>query len=413
MTIRLADVSALPRVVSPVSSARATWPGWLLMAALIAFAFNLRPAVASIAPILTELRTDLNLSAALAGLLTTLPVLCFAGVGAVAAGLSRRFGLHAVLVVAAFAVFAGQAIRVVFDATPVFFVATVLALAGIAAGNVLLPAFVKAHYPNRVGVGTAAYTTSMSVGTVLPAALTVPIAEAVSDWHVGVGVWALAALAAGLLTLPLLKGAQRPTTQGETRRTSVVRSPLAWSLALFMGLQALQAYAMFGWLPQIFRDAGLDAAHAGLLFSVIPLVGIPLSLVLPGIAVKLGNQTPMVIGFVSMYVLGYLGLWLAPDRISLLWVTLIGIGMGAFPLALTMIGLRSRSSDITASLSSFVQSIGYLVAAAGPLAIGALYGATGGWTVPIWVLLVLLVPQLILGLLASRERYVDDQLTSG
>jgi CP family cyanate transporter-like MFS transporter len=190
----------------------------------------------------------------------------------------------------------------------------------------------------------------------------------------------------------------------------VVRSPLAWSLALFMGLQALQAYAMFGWLPQIFRDAGLDAAHAGFLFSIIPLVGIPLSLVLPGIAVKLGNQTPLVIAFIALYVGGYLGLLLAPHHVPLLWVTAIGIGMGAFPLALTMIGLRSRSSDVTASLSSFMQSIGYLIAAAGPLAIGALYGATGGWTVPIWVLLVLLVPQLVFGLLASRVRFVDDEL---
>jgi CP family cyanate transporter-like MFS transporter len=251
----------------------------------------------------------------------------------------------------------------------------------------------------------------MSVGTVLPAALTVPIAQSAGDWRVGLGIWALAALVSAVFWLLLVRG-DRPTRQGETQRAgvNVARSPLAWSLALFMGLQALQAYAMFGWLPQIFRDAGLDAAHAGFLFSVIPLVGIPLSLVLPGIAVKLGNQSALVVAFVALYVAGYLGLWLAPAHLPLLWVTMIGIGMGAFPLALTMIGLRSRESDVTARLSGFVQSIGYLVAAAGPLAIGALYGATGGWTVPIWVLLLLLVPQLILGLLASRQRYVDDEI---
>ncbi|WP_202806030.1 CynX/NimT family MFS transporter [Actinopolymorpha alba] len=394
---------------------RTGWPAWFLLGAVVLLAFNLRTAVASMGAVLGEVRVDLHLSPVVAGLLTTLPVLCFAAFGAVAAGLARRFGSSRVVVAALLTIVVGQAVRVMVSSIPVFLLATGLALAGMAIGNVLIPAFVKETFPGRVGLATAAYTTSMAVGTTLPAALTVPIAEVLGGWRPGLGVWAVPAVVAVLPWLLLLRGSrsERTITRGGARPLALwdlSRSPLAWSLAVYFGLQSLQAYAAFGWLAQIFRDAGVDAAHAGLLLSILPVVGIPLSLAFPAIAARLPDQRPLVVACGVPYVVGYVGLLLAPRAGALIWVVMLGLGGGAFPLALTMIGLRSRAHDVTARLSGFTQSVGYLLAATGPLAMGALFGVTGGWTVPIGFLLALVAPLMATGLFAARRRYVDDEL---
>nr|WP_175542566.1 MFS transporter [Actinopolymorpha cephalotaxi] len=411
---------AQPAVPAQSAPARGGWPAWLLLAAVVLLAFNLRPAVSGLGAVLDELSADLGVSAVVAGVLTTLPVLSFAAFGAMAPGWSRRFGSRRVLAAALAAVVVGQLVRVLVPSVPVFLLATTVALAGMAAGNVLVPAFVKAYFPGRVGLATAAYTTSMAIGTTVPAALTVPIAHAFGGWRFGLGSWALAGAVALLPWLVLARHrgvVARPAGPGSTATRheslwSVGRSPLAWSLAGYFGLQSLQAYAAFGWLPQIFRDAGVDAAHAGLLLAILPLVGVPLSLLFPSLAARLADQRPLVWACGAAYVVGYVGLLLAPASGAVAWAVLLGLGGGAFPLTLTMIGLRSRSHDVTARLSGFTQSVGYLIAACGPLAMGALFDVTGGWTVPIGLLLVLVVPQVATGLMAARARYVDDELAA-
>ncbi|MGW0231730.1 CynX/NimT family MFS transporter [Actinopolymorpha singaporensis] len=416
-TLDAERATAQPTVAAQSAPARGGWPAWLLLAAVVLLAFNLRPAVSGLGAVLDEVSADLGVSALVAGVLTTLPVLSFAAFGAMAPGWSRRFGARRVLAAALLAVVAGQLVRVLVPSVPVFLLATTVALAGMAAGNVLVPAFVKAYFPGRVGLATAAYTTSMAVGTTLPAALTVPIAQAFGGWRFGLGAWAVAA---GVALLPWLVLARRrgvvARPAGSSNRHeslwSVGRSPLAWSLAGYFGLQSLQAYAAFGWLPQIFRDAGVDAAHAGLLLAILPLVGVPLSLLFPSLAARLPDQRPLVWACGGAYVVGYVGLLLAPASGAVAWAILLGLGGGAFPLTLTMIGLRSRSHDLTARLSGFTQSVGYLLAACGPLAMGALFDVTGGWTVPIGLLLVLVVPQVATGLMAARPRYVDDELAA-
>ena len=169
-------------------------------------------------------------------------------------------------------------------------------------------------------------------------------------------------------------------------------APLAWWLALFFGLQSLQAYAVFGWLPQVYRAAGVSAQTAGLLLGVATAAAIPISLVLPGMAARRPNQTPFVLALCGCYLVGYAGLILWPAGGAWAWALLIGIGTGLFPIALTLIGLRSKTSDGTAALSGFAQSVGYLLAAIGPLMMGAVFGVTGSWTVPLCVLAVLVVP---------------------
>ena len=183
-------------------------------------------------------------------------------------------------------------------------------------------------------------------------------------------------------------------------------------MAFFFGVQSLQAYAVFGWLPQIFRDAGFWAGTAGLLLGVTTATSIPISLVLPGIVARGRHQGRIILGLCAAYVAGYLGLILDAATLPWLWALLIGIGTGIFPLVLTLIGLRTRTSEGTAALSGFAQSIGYLIAGVGPFMMGALYGATGGWTVPLLVLLVLVIPQGVSGLLVARERYLEDELAA-
>lgn len=390
---------------------------WVLFGAILLLSFNLRSAVTSLGAVLEEIRTALDLSPALAGVLTTLPVLCFATVGAAAPGWARRFGTRHVIVASVLATTAGLAVRAISGNALLFMAATVLALAGMATVNVLLPAVVKVRFPNRIGLLTGAYTTMLSIGATVPAATTVPISEAFGSWRYGLATWALTALVA-LFPWLLLAWGERPPARGSadaSRRVTardLARSKLAWSLALFFGLQSLQAYAGFGWLAQIFRDAGLDAVHAGILLSILPIAGVPVSLAIPAIAARLPDQRPAVIACGVAYVLGYAGLLTVPTTLPWLWVLLMGLGGGAFPLALTMIGLRARTVEVTVGLSGFVQGIGYLIGAAGPLMLGILYGATGGWTLPIWILLLLIAPQVLAGLHAGRSRHVDDELNA-
>ncbi|NUT52568.1 MAG: MFS transporter, partial [Saccharothrix sp.] len=190
------------------------------------------------------------------------------------------------------------------------------------------------------------------------------------------------------------------------RGRSLLRSPLAWVITVFFGLQSLLAYTVMGWLPQILGDSGVDRATAGLLLAVTMVLGVPVSLVVPPLAARRPSQSGLVLLLGVLSVLGVLGLALAPAAAPALWVVLIGVGMGIFPLALVLISLRTSSGADTARLSAMAQSIGYLISATGPFAFGVLRGATGGWTVSMLVLVGLLVVLTGLGVVAGRPRTI-------
>lgn len=379
---------------------------------LVALAVNLRPAAVSVGPVLQDLRHGLSMSTATAGVVTTLPVLCFAGFGAIAPWCARAVGVHRLMLLSLAVLAAGLGLRAYAGGSAGFIAGSVPALAAMATANVLLPSLVKRHFPDRIGLVTAIYTTALAIGLTAASVLTVPLAEAFGSWRSGLAVWALVAMAAALPWLALLRHDIKPdVSRHDTIPTrAVMRSPLAWTMAAFFGTQSLQAYAVFGWLAQIYRDAGFSAATAGLLLGVAAATSIPISFVLPRIAVRIANQAPLILGLCASYVVGYTGLIFWPEQGAWLWALTIGIGTGIFPLILTMIGLRARTSDGTAALSGFTQSVGYLIAAVGPFMMGALYGATGGWTVPLTVLTLLVVPQAIAGLLVSRPRYLEDEV---
>jgi CP family cyanate transporter-like MFS transporter len=378
---------------------------------VVTLAVSLRPAVTSLGAVLGMVRDDLGVSGWLAGVLTTLPVLSFAAVGSLTHLLTSRLGLHRTALLALLAVAAGSAGRAMADSPTAFTLGSAVALAGMAVGNVSLPPLVKLHFPDRIPTVTAVYSCALLAGAAIPAGLTVPVADAAGTWRWGLGVWAVAAAVAALPWLGLLRHDVRDSDPVSTLTPRMLaRSRLAWAMAVFFGTQSAQAYAQFGWLPTIYADAGLSEDSAALMLTVLALVGVPAPLVLPAYARATSDHRPLVIVFAGVTLAGWGGLMVSATTVPWLWAVLLGIGGCAFPWILAMLALRTRSADGTAALSSFVQSTGYLLAAVGPLGAGLLHDATGGWTLPLAVLMVLMVPMLWTGLLFARPRVLEDEL---
>jgi CP family cyanate transporter-like MFS transporter len=407
------------------------WTTRLVVVGIMLSALNLRPAITSLGALLEEVRDGLGMSGSVAGLLTSVPPLCFAVFGVMAPRLARRFGPAAVVCAGMAAIAAGLVIRPFTGGTPGFLAASALALMGIAVSNVLMPVIVKRWFPDRVGSMTGAYSMALALGTSTAAAVTVPVTDALGgDWRSGLAVWAALAAAAVLPWLPVLRdrgassaaGAEtaqgepsrRETAQGEAEAAPVLRitrSRTAWALAVFFGLQATAAYITMGWMAQIFRDAGVAAGTAGLLLAVTMVMGVPLAFVIPRLATRLPHQGPIVLALGVCGLAGYAGLYFAPAGGAWAWAVLLGVSNCAFPLALTMVGMRARSGPGVAQLSAFAQSTGYLLSIPGPLLVGVLYQHSGGWGLPIALMVALMIPQMAVGWLAGRDRTVEDEAT--
>jgi CP family cyanate transporter-like MFS transporter len=385
----------------------------LVVVGIVALAFNLRPAITSVGAVLEELTSGLSMGPAQAGLLTTLPVLCFASVGAVAPRLARQIGVHRVTLLGLLLVSLTLWGRTEVSDGWAFIALSFVALTGAATANVLLPSLVKLHFPRRVGLLTAIYSTSMATGLTLGSVTTVPFSRHAGeiDWRRGLLVWALTALVAVLPWLALVRHDRKERAQ--QRRFGigdVARTRLGWAMAIFFGLQSLQAYSIFGWFAKLYRDAGFDADTAGLLLGVITGISIPLSFVIPSLTARVRDQRMLLTLIMAFYPIGYLGLWLAPVGGAWVWAVAVGVGACTFPFILTLIGLRAHTPAGTAALSGFAQSVGYLIAAVGPFGVGLLHDATGSWAAPLWALLVLCVPQYVAGLYAARPAYLEDEI---
>jgi CP family cyanate transporter-like MFS transporter len=370
----------------------------------------MRTAVTSVGAVLDRLQDNLHASSTVAGVITTLPVICFAGVGALTPRLARTAGAHRLLVVSLGCATAGALARPIGSSALVFILLSLLALAGGAVSNVLLPSLVKEHFPDRIGSMTALYTTALATGATAGAGLTVPIGTAGGSWRVGLGAWGLLSVLAVLPWLPTLRS-DRPgsdPTEPHAPLRSLLRSRTAWALTGFFGGQSIQAYIAFGWLARFLTAHGIAHATAGGMVAVFAAVGIPVSLVAPRVPSHL--QRPVIAAFSACSAAAYAGLWIAPASGGWVWMVLLGVGGGTFPISLALIGLRSRSAATTAALSAFVQAIGYVVAGTGPLLFGAFYGLTGSWTLPLIVLFVALATTMVAAWPSTADRYVDDEL---
>ncbi|MEU9384049.1 CynX/NimT family MFS transporter [Streptomyces sp. NPDC048279] len=403
----------------PSNGTRA-WTTRLFVVGILLAAVNLRPAITSLGALLEEVRDGLGMSGSVAGLLTSVPPLCFAVFGVMAPRLARRFGLPAVVCAGMVAITAGLLIRPYVGGTAGFLAGSAVALMGIAVSNVLMPVIVKRWFPDRVGSMTGLYSMALAAGTAIAAAVTVPMTDALGGrWQSGLAVWAGLAAAAVLPWLPLVRD-RGPAPAAEARARAdrqppalrITRSPTAWALAVFFGLQATAAYITMGWMAQIFRDAGVPAGTAGLLLAVTMVMGVPLAFVIPRVATRLPHQGPIVVVLGVCGLAGYAGLWAAPAGGAWAWALLLGVSNCAFPLALTMVGMRSRTGAGVVQLSAFAQSVGYLISIPGPLLVGVLYQHSGGWGLPIALMAGLMIPQLAVGVLAGRDRTVEDEATA-
>lgn len=428
------DTAAPSRRDPEQRPAPSPWRRRLVVVGLLLAALNLRPAVTSLGPLLKEVRDDLGMSGTVAGLLTSMPAACFAVFGLTAPRLARRFGPGAVVCTGLAAIATGLALRPFAGGTVAFLCASALGLAGIAVSNILMPVIVKSWFPDRVGSMTGLYSMGLSLGTASAAAVTVPMTDALGgSWRAGLGVWAALA---GVAMLPWLFLARdrthRPSGPGQAAAPGtpatpnepaapgtqaapepaarITRSPTAWAMAVFFGLQSTAAYITMGWMPQIFRDAGVSASTSGVLLAVIMAMGVPLAFVLPRAAARLRNQGVLAVALGVCGIIGYAGLWLAPVGGAWLWAVLLGVANCAFPLALTMISMRARTSAGVVRLSAFAQSTGYLLSIPGPLLVGTLYQHSGGWGAPLALMAGLMVPQIVAGLLAGRDRTLEDEI---
>ena len=433
----------------------------LLVGGMLALAVNLRASITGLPPVFPELAAALHLSSGAIAALAAVPVLCFGLFSGLAAPLSRRLGEERILLAALLLLSAGLLLRG-SDPSVLLFPGTVLAGGAIALMNVLLPSLVKRRRPDRAGLLIGAYLLTMSSGAVVGALIAVPVyqaaagsTKAVAGWPVQVtlGLWAVPALAAAVAWLPQIRyrtvpgatgpestgpgpagpedegagGARRapagavadladlaapdlpaPRTAGRHRagrRTPVNRHLLAWQVAAFMGLQSLTYYAALSWLPTLFRDRGVSPEHAGDLLALMNFGNAVTAMLMPVLAHRARDQRVLVVAAALASAVGLTGALLAPVGTAFVWTLLLGLGQGAsLGLAIFFTVARAPDPAGSASLSAFAQSVGYLIATGGPLAVGFLHTATGGWDVPVIALLGTTVVQLSAGVLAGRAR---------
>jgi len=333
-------------------------------------------------------------------------------VSAFAAWLNRRYGEETILLAALILLTAGLLLR---GAAPevMLFPGTVLAASAIAVLNVLLSSMVKRRWPERAGLLIGIYLTALSVGAILSSLLAVPLYRGSGgSVRLALGVWAVPAALAVLLWLPQLRyrdlGGVSPV-RGPAGATAprasikVYRYALTWQVTAFMGLQSLLYYAALSWLPTIFQDRGASAVTAGNLLALMGVGNLATSLLVPVLAHRRPGQGALVVPSLIGTAAGLAGSLWAPLGTAPFWVLVLGVSQGScLGLAIFFMMARAPDAGVAASLSAFSQSVGYLVASAGPLEVGLLHSATGSWDIPVALLLVLCAAELAVGLLAGR-----------
>lgn len=382
----------------------------ILMIAVIVLAFNLRPAITSVGPLIGIIRDDLGLSNWTVGLLTSLPLLAFAIMSPIAPKLRNTFGNERTILIGLTLLLTGILTRLLANSIALY-TGTVFVGLGIAVCNVLLPGIIKEKFPNHIGTMTGVYTSCMSIFAATASGISFPLASQVGlGWKNTLALWALLAIL-GIIIWFILYRTTPKVVEREyfaTTGSRLFHSMLAWQVTLFMGLQSFLFYVTISWLPEIIHDQGYSIATGGWLLSYMQFISLPATFLTPIIAGRMQNQQKiiLIIGVATM--LGYGGLLIGNSLPVLIGaVTLIGFTLGSsISLALTLFGLRARDARTSAELSGMAQSFGYLLAAAGPIAIGFLFDLTNTWTIPITFILIISIIMTGVGLGATRNEYV-------
>lgn len=387
---------------------RSRWQNILLVAGIILIAFNLRPALASIGPLIDSIRQATGLSNALLGFITTLPLLAFGVISVLTPIFTRRFGMEMTLAGALVLIGTGVVVRVI-PLIAALFGGTLILGIGIAFGNVLVPALIKRDFPNHTGVMTGVHSGTLAIGATIASGLSVPLAHQFG-WRWALALWVVPVVVALLVWAPQLRHKTRPKHKQNMLSSlkELIGNSVAWQVALYMGLQSFSFYVLLAWLPDLLQSRGLSAAKAGWMLSLSQGAGIFGNLLLPMIGEKLNRQRLPVIILIILEGASLVGLLLPSVQYVALWVGLLGFALGgSFSLSLLFIVLRTKDSEDAASLSGMAQSVGYTIAAVGPVVFGLLHGMTHHWFWPLILLLVVMGLKFIAGMGAARPIKVE------
>ncbi|HCW7014835.1 TPA: CynX/NimT family MFS transporter [Citrobacter farmeri] len=381
--------------------------GALLIVGILMIATTLRVTFTGAAPLLDAIRADYSLTTAQTGLLTTLPLLAFALVSPLAAGIARRIGMERSLFVAMLLICAGIAMRSLPSVSLLFFGTAVIGC-GIALGNVLLPGLIKRDFSQHVARLTGAYSLTMGAAAALGSALVVPLALNGFGWRGALLLLMVFPLLAFLVWLPQWRNTTHAnvTTSRALHTRGIWRSPLAWQVTLFLGINSLIYYVIIGWLPAILISHGYSEAQAGSLHGLLQLATASPGLLIPLVLHRFRDQRSIAALVSLMCAVGAAGFWFMPNQ-AVLWTLLFGFGSGAtMILGLTFIGLRASSSHQAAALSGMAQSVGYLLAACGPPLMGRIHDGQGSWQIPLLAVAALAVVMAVFGRYAGRNKEI-------
>ncbi|OME75910.1 transporter [Paenibacillus sp. FSL A5-0031] len=386
----------------------------LIILGLIVIAANLRAPLTSVGPLVSFIRDDVRISNTLAGLITTVPLLAFALLSPLVPKLGRRYGDERIILIALIFLTVGIVIRSLSGAANLYIGTAILGFA-IAICNVLLPSLIKRDFPNKIGSMTGIYSISMCLFGAIASGISVPLAvNAGLKWQGALGIWGILSFVSILCWLPQLRNQAKQTTtmskQIASKDVNVWKSPLAWQVTLFMGIQSMVFYVLIAWLPEILKQQGIDSNQSGWYLSIMQLALLPFTFIVPVIAGRMFSQRLLVVIITILLMTGTLGLLYGSSNIILLWIIILGIGGGcAFSLSMMFFGLRTENAHQAAELSGMAQSIGYLLAAIGPALIGFLHDLTNSWNLPLFILLGASVLLFLVGIGAGRNRFVGSR----
>lgn len=386
---------------------------WFMILGIIFIAANLRAPLTSVGPLVSVIRENVHISNTLAGLITTVPLIAFALLSPFIPKLGRRYGIERIILISLIVLTMGIAVRSLSGVVTLYVGTAVLGFA-IAICNVLLPSLIKREFPQQMGTMTGVYSVSMNLCGAIASGISVPLAVGAGlNWQGALGVWGILSVISILLWVPQLKAPAKPaavaSSAGSNQQINIWRSPLAWQVTLFMGIQSTIFYVLVAWLPEILKGQGISSSQSGWFLSILIIASLPFAFIVPVIAGRMPNQRLLVIITTILLLIGTLGLLYSSIHLFAFWVIILGIGVGfAFGLSMMFFGLRTQSAHQAAELSGMAQSIGYLLAAIGPALIGYLHDATHGWSVPLLMLVGASALLGMVGLGAARNQFVDS-----
>lgn len=390
---------------------------WGVIIAIVFIASTLRAPLTSVGPVIEEIKQVMEIDNSVAGILTTIPLIIFAIVSPLVSKVTSRLTMSRTIFYSTILLIVALFLRIAGDFN-LFIIGTLLLGIAIAFGNVVLPSYVKWYFPMQIGLATGIYSGTMNFTAGLGGGLSFPLSEiSPIGFRLSLSFWIIFGVIALLLWIPKartgakLEQATVDQSKLETsKKVNIVKSKLAWMVALTMGFQSMVFYTMVAWVPSILIDRGLEPTTAGYLLMLNQFSQVPMTFIFPIVASKLKDQRILVVIITILFLIGFSLFFTQSLVLLIIGIVIAGLAMGAcFSLCMTFFSIRANTSEGSISLSGFGQSVGYLIAAIGPFLIGYLYDATGSWNSGVVALIIMSILIFIFGYPAAKNKVVEDE----